>query len=469
MINKTTIKTSLSLKLFIIGFLIAILMIPTGMIAVLVNEREDRQEKAFREVSEKWGLEQSITGPVLTVPYKKVFESTIGNEKKVDEVLRYAHFLPKKLNVDGVINPEIRKRGIYEVVVYKTELEISGEFMAPDFLKWDIASEDIMHDKAFVSLGIPDMRGVKENIDLKWNDKKYAFKPGVETNDIFSSGVNSKVAIDKDDKAKKYNFSLKLVLNGSRDLHFTPIGKETNVKLASVWPDPSFQGAFLPNTHEITDQGFTANWKVLELNRNFPQSFLGALSGEPNAPMPQERFDKYAPTAMQYNNFSASDFGVRLLVVADEYQKTVRALKYSIMLLSLTFMILFFFEALNKKRVHPLQYILIGLSLSLFYVLLLSIAEHLGFDCAYFISVFSIVGLITFYSKSVFRVWKPAIIESLILIFIYGFIYIILQLEDYSLLVGAIGLFVILSIVMYVSRKIDWYNVNSAKDDKEIN
>ena len=462
-------KSSLSLKLFIIGFLIAILMIPTGMIAVLVNEREGRQEKAFREVSEKWGLAQSITGPVLTVPYKKTFTSTVGNEKKVDEVLRYEHFLPEKLNVDSIINPEIRKRGIYEVVVYKTELEISGEFLTPNFSKWEIAPEDIVYDKAFVSLGIPDMRGVKENIDLKWNDKEYAFKPGVETNDVFSSGVNSKVVINKDDKTKKYNFSLKLILNGSRDLYFTPIGKETNVTIASEWPDPSFQGAFLPNTHEITDQGFTASWKVLELNRNFPQSFLGTLSQEPNAPMLQERFDKYAPPAIQYNNFSASDFGVRLLIVADEYQKTVRALKYSIMLLSLTFLTLFFFEALNKKRVHPLQYILIGLSLSLFYVLLLSIAEHLGFNCAYFISVFSIVGLITLYSKSVFGIWKPAIIEALILFFIYDFIYIILQLEDYSLVVGALGLFVILSIVMYVSRKIDWYNINSAKEDKGVN
>lgn len=443
-------------------------MIPTGMIAVLVNEREGRQEKAFQEISEKWGRAQNITGPVLTVPYKKIFESMVGNEKKVDEVLRYTHFLPERLNVEGVVNPEIRKRGIYEAVVYRAELIISGEFISPDFSKWEIAPDDIMYDKAFVSLGIPDMRGVKENINLKWNNKEYAFKPGVETNDIFSSGVNSSVVVNKDDKAKKYDFSLKLALNGSRDLHFTPIGKETNVKLTSEWPDPSFQGAFLPNTHDINDQGFTASWKVLELNRNFPQSFLGALSRDSNVPMIQERFDKFSPPILQHNSFSSTDFGVRLLVVADEYQKTVRALKYSIMLLSLTFLVLFFFEALNKKRVHPLQYILIGLSLSLFYVLLLSIAEHLGFNCAYFISVFSIVGLITLYSKSVFKVWKPAMIEALILFFIYDFIYVILQLEDYSLLVGAIGLFVILSIVMYVSRKIDWYNINSAKEDKAI-
>jgi len=420
--TKTTLKSSLSIKLFIVGFLIAVLMIPTGMIAVIVNERENRQTDAFREVSEKWGRGQTVTGPILTVPYKKVTEQTVNGIKRIDEIIKYAHFLPESLNIDGRIIPETRKRGIYEIAVYSTELDLSGEFVFPDFSKWEIAENIIMYDKAFISLGVPDMRGVKENVSLKWNDKDYTFGPGIETSEVLSSGMSTVVLVDQNDRAKKYNFNLKLVINGSRDLMFSPIGRTTEIKLASNWTDPSFQGAFLPSNHTITDSGFEAKWKVLELNRNFPQSFLGSLNSSQNEMnnFEHDHFEKF-PAMLQNNSFGASNFGVRLLIPADEYQKTVRALKYAVMILALTFLVLFFFEALNKKRVHPLQYILIGLSLSLFYVLLLSIAEHLGFDASYFISVIATVGLISSYSKSVFGEWRPALIESLILIFIYSF------------------------------------------------
>lgn len=452
-------RNSLSLKLFVIGFLIAILMIPTGMIAVLVNERENRQADAIREVSEKWGYEQTVTGPILTIPYKKVYESDVNGQKKIDEVVQYAHFLPDTLRVEGSIDPETRQRGIYEVVVYGTDLTLSGEFSAPDLSKWEIAPDLVMYDKAFVTLGVPDMRGVKESVELNWNEESSSFTPGLETQDVLSSGMSALVKIDKEDKGKKYKYDLKLVLNGSRDLQFTPIGKVTEVKLTSAWVDPSFQGAFLPNTHEITDEGFKAEWKVLELNRNFPQSFLGSMPINQNSPTAYDPYNKYE-MAVQTGNLNSSNFGVRLLIPADEYQKTVRALKYAIMMLALTFLILFFFEAMHKKRVHPMQYILIGLALSLFYILLLSIAEHLGFNMAYWVSVLATVGLITLYSKSVFHSWTPALVESSILLFIYAFIFVILQLKDYSLLVGSLGLFVILAVIMYVSRKIDWYNLN---------
>src|SRR3989339_596146 len=329
-------KSSLSLKLFVVGFLVFILMIPTAMIAILVNERENRQSDAILEVSEKWGRKQMITGPILTVPYKKIYESMVDGNKI------------------------------------------------------------------------------------------------------------------------KYKYELNLVLNGSRDLEFVPIGRTTEVRLASTWTDPSFQGSFLPNKYNLNENGFSADWKILEINRNFPQSFLGTMTLDEGT---NTAFNKYEE-AIQVGGVQSSSFGVRLLVVADEYQKTVRALKYAIMILSLTFLILFFFEAINKKRVHALQYILIGLALSLFYVLLLSIAEHLGFDLAYWISVVATLGLIMFYSKSVFAAWRPAMIESLILFFIYSFIFVILQLKDYALLVGSVGLFVILAVVMYVSRKIDWYNLS---------
>jgi len=454
------LKNSLSFKLFIVGFLILILMIPTGMIAILVNERESRQQEAIFEVSEKWGRQQVITGPVLSVPYRKLSESNIDGVKKTNETIAYAHFLPESLMIDGAVFPETRQRGIYEIVVYNTDLSVSGEFSFPDFSKWDIASDLILYDKAFISLGIPDVRGIKENIALGWNNEKLLFQPGLETNDVLATGVNAGVKIKKEEKGKKYNYNFKLALKGSSDLEFAPIGRVTEVKLASSWQDPSFQGAFLPNNYEINSDGFKADWKVLEINRSFPQSFLGAISLNNEAQTLPVNIEKMSSIA-QVGGLHSNNFGVRLLIPADEYQKTVRALKYAIMMLSLTFLTLFFFEAMHKRRVHPLQYILIGLALSLFYVLLLSIAEHLGFNAAYLISVGATLGLITLYSKSIFSAWKPAIIEALILAFIYSFVFIILQLEDYALLVGALGVFVILAVVMYISRKINWYDTES--------
>jgi len=449
------IKSSLSLKLIMIGFLIAILMIPIGMIAFLAEDRESRQEEAFREISGKWGNEQTITGPILSIPYKDTIERTTSDGKVIDETIRYAHFLPEELQIKGIIDPTKRRRGIYEVVVYNANLEISGKFLALDFSKWDIAKDDILYEQAFVTLGISDTRGIKENLDLVWENEKYAFSPGVKTNDVVLLGINADINLNQNTNASQ-NFTITLSLNGSRDLYFSPLGRSTQVELRSAWSDPSFQGSFLPQSHTINDAGFMALWKVSELNRNFPQKFLGSVSAV--EPMMQPIYSEKMPAISQAGTISQSNFGVRLLVLADEYQETVRALKYAIMLIALTFLVLFFYEAMREVRVHPLQYILIGLALALFYLLLLSISEYLGFKTAYLISALTIIGLITLYSKSIFKTWRPALLEALILVFVYGFIFVILQLEDYSLLVGSLGLLGILSLVMMVSRKIDWYN-----------
>ncbi|MCU0679409.1 MAG: cell envelope integrity protein CreD [Planctomycetes bacterium] len=454
---KNSFKFSLSWKLFVVGFMIAILMIPTGLIAILVNERSNRQEAAFQEVSEKWGYEQIITGPVLSVPYKVVSESIVNGQKKIEETVHYAYFLPDTLHIAGTVSPETRQRGIYEVAVYNTALTITGEFSAPDFSPWEIAPEMVQNDKAAISLGIPDMRGIKENINLLWDKKPYSLAPGLPANEVLGSGASAKVAVEKNNKTKKYEYSLNLALNGSRNLSFSPLGKTTSVQLSSAWPSPSFQGAFLPVNYTLGDDGFKAEWKVLELNRNFPQSWLGSLNNYAGSGPVAPVYDEGVKPASITGGFYSGNFGVTLLVPADEYQQTTRTLKYAVLALALTFLVLFFYEAIKRQPVHPLQYILIGLALALFYVLVLAISEHLGFDWAYAIATAATVGLIALYSKSVFGAWKPAGVESLILLFIYGFIYVILQLEDYSLLVGAIGLFVILATVMYVSRRIDWY------------
>jgi len=250
---------------------------------------------------------------------------------------------------------------------------------------------------------------------------------------VVDSGVSVKVPAT----GLSNTFSLELNLNGSQGLNFIPLGRETNVNLASNWASPSFKGVFLPDSREVTDNGFKADWKVLHLNRNYPQEWAG------NAP----------------SSVGESAFGVELLIPVDEYQKSMRSIKYAIMLIALTFLIFFFVEVLNSRRIHPIQYILVGLALCIFYLLLLSISEHLNFNKAYIISSIATILLITAYTKTVFKSNRLTSLQSLVLVILYGFMYLLIQLEDYAILIGSIGLFIVLAIVMYISRKIDWYNI----------
>ncbi|MCK4664699.1 MAG: cell envelope integrity protein CreD [Bacteroidales bacterium] len=433
-------KYSAIIKIISIAFIILLLLIPTGLIRSLVREREATQQEAIWEVSSKWGNSQTITGPIITIPYISYIR---GEKNEIIKIKSYAHFLPEELNINGKISPELRYRGIYEVIVYESELHFNGKFNYPDLLEMNIPIENVLFDEAYISIGIPDMRGIEENINVTLNDSVYSVNPGVESNDIIVSGVSTKIKINKKAEIKEINFNFDIYLNGSDALFFTPVGKETNVNLSSTWNNPGFNGAFLPDERNVDDNGFSAKWKVLHLNRNYPQQW----------------------TENNYN-ISESTFGVNLLLPVDAYQKSMRSAKYAVMFISLTFLIFFFIEVLNKKRIHPIQYILVGLALCVFYTLLLSLSEHIGFKFAYLIAAISTVTLITLYSKSIFKEKNLTILMGGILTVLYFYIYILLQLQDYALLLGSIGLFVVLAIVMYLSRKVDWYSTGIKNGQK---
>jgi inner membrane protein len=432
------IKNSITIKLISIAILILIMLIPTNMIESLIQERQYTMDNAVAEVSSKWGNAQTITGPILTVPYKAYKKAEDG---KVIEVTDYAHFLPEKLNINGSLKPEMRYRGIYEVVVYNTKLSFNGNFNSPNLRDWNIPENQIIWKDAFIGIGIPDMRGIEQKIVLKWNEQSLSFNPGVDSKDIVESGVSVKIPLEVNDTAKTYSFSFDISLNGSGDLDFIPLGKETNVQLQSSWTTPSFDGSFLPDKREINEKGFSATWNVLHLNRNYPQQWRNA----------------------EYN-VGSSFFGVKLLVPVDEYQKTTRSAKYAVMLIALTFLLFFFSEVLNKKRIHPVQYLLVGIALCVFYTLLLSLSEHISFNMAYIVSSIAVIGLITIYCLSIFNNKKMSGLMCLILIILYAFVFTILQLEDYSLLMGSIGLFIVLAIIMYLSKRINWYSPNAGEE-----
>lgn len=436
------IKQSISLRLFTIGILILLMLIPVSMVESLIQEREYRQTEAISEVSEIWGKKQTLSGVVLTVPYRsisKVYDASNKNEVKIVETKEYIHFLPENLQISGNVYPKVRYRGIYEVIVYNSKIHVQGNFNRPNFDTWKIDSSLILWDEAFLSIGLTDLRSIQEDVAIQWNGEKYAFSPGVECSDVIDNGISTKISLNGTKNIMDNNtFNVDLNFNGSTDLSFIPLGKTTTVDIQSGWQDPSFMGAFLPDHRKINDKGFKAQWKVLHLNRPFPQQFRGPVSG-----------------------LNDSSFGVSLIVPVDEYQKSTRSAKYAVIFIILTFTFFFFIQVINGLRIHPIQYIIVGLALCVFYTLLIALSEHIPYALAYLISSLSIIGMITLYARSIFNNRKLTWILCLMLTCLYLFIYSIIQMEDYSLLMGSIGLFIVLSTIMFLSRKINWYAIKN--------
>tara|TARA_R110001599_G_scaffold84130_2_gene226614 strand:+ start:10622 stop:11983 length:1362 start_codon:yes stop_codon:yes gene_type:complete len=435
-------RNTVMIKAVFIAIITLLLLIPAAMISNLVYERQNTKNEAINEIGEKWGKEQTLTGPFLTIPFTKHIKRYSPKDSTDIWIERtdYLNMLPENLNVSGSIAPEKRYRGIFEVIVYNSDIYLDGDFSTLNIKDFDIESKDLHLDNAFLSIGISDLRGIEEQIDLKWGENTKVFNPGTITTNIISSGINAplNISVNSNGDILSEPFAFNLKLKGSEYLRFVPVGKITDVELKSDWNTPSFDGAFLPDHRTVSDSGFVANWNILHLNRNYPQAWLNSE-----------------------HRVQESAFGVDLLLPVDNYKKSERSIKYAILFIGLTFLVFFFIEIINKKRVHPIQYILVGLALCLFYTLLLSISEHSTFNFAYLISSVLTIGLISAYTKTVLKSNSLTGLMSGILTILYLFIYVIIQLEDYALLMGSIGLFIILALVMYFSRKIDWYEINN--------
>jgi len=401
------------------------------MILDLIGQRQHTAEESSREVMQSWSADQTVRGPMLTIPYFE--QTTDSNGKEINNEKEF-YLLPENLKIDGQIFPEKRKRSIYETVVYESEMTIAGHFDVSELNALKIHPEDILWEKAKILVAVHDLRGINNRIEFAWNDSVYAFSPGMENKLVGSTGISLPMPqLSQQDFPAHFQFSLNL--KGSESLNFAPLGETTEVTLHSAWNDPGFTGSFLPAEHAINKEGFTASWKVLDFNRNFPQ---------------QWKQDEYRVTD--------ADFGVKLITVADHYQKSSRAAKYGILVILFVFLSFFLNEIITKQKIHPFQYILVGFAVLVFYLLLLSISEQLGFNLAYLISALSVLIMILLYSRTFLKTWLYAFIQTLILTFSFGFIYVLMQLETYALLAGSIGLFVVLALTMFVTRKINWYS-----------
>jgi inner membrane protein len=443
----------ITLKALIIVAMILLLLIPVAMLQSMIRERMEYQTEVEAEIGTTWGGPQTVTGPVLALPWERTVSD--GNKSYLEKGTAY--FLPEALDVEGTVDTEVRSRTAHKVLLYKSALAFSGRFTPPDAASLGLAPGDVRWNEASLYVGITSLQGVQSSLAIEWGGANCAAAVPVDNGQLAGPGFSVRVPVaPAAEGAGDIPFRFTLALNGTGSLRFVPVGRETTARLRSPWETVSFSGNYLPAERSLTD-GFSAGWKVFDFNRGYPQAWLD---------------DRYALEKSEYGSRSGeyaftspvlrSAFGADLRFPLDHYQLSIRSVKYAVMFIALTFFVFFLVELLSRRRIHPIQYLLVSCGLILFYGLLLAFSEHIGFGGAYLVSAAAIVSLISAYSASIFGKAAAALRMGLFLTALYVYLYVMLQLENMALLFGAVGLFVALAIIMYVSRKINWYRSDEA-------
>lgn len=418
----TTMHDTVSIKVLAIAIIGGVCFVASLFVMALAEERQNRAGETRSEIAEGWGKRETIVGPMLVadVPVTKGGQS----------YLEKAYVLPATLHYETILLPETRSRGIFTSVVYTSTIRVSGEFSPEDMQT--LTSKGIR--TAALALAITDTRGIEKQFDLNWNGTAFSFLPGPGFEIEESSGLHTMVPVSG---AIKIPFSFELQLKGSEGISIAPLGTETTLMIASSWPTPKFVGGFLPTSREITEDGFTSEWRLSSLGRSYPATWQG------------EETD--------FLRLTESAAGADLLVGIDTYDMVERTIKYAILFIVITFAAYFLFDVLAGVRVHPIQYLLVGSALALFYLLLLSLAEQIGFMLAYLISTAMIAFLVTAYSAFVLKSKRRALPIFSLLLALYAYLYFIIRLEDYALLAGSLFLFALLAAAMYLTRNTDWF------------
>jgi len=441
-------RQSTILKLLGVGGLILVLLVPLAMITGVLSERLQRRNQAVADITSSWGREQNVIGPVLGIPYQYRFKTVKEmpapdgklERREVEETATAtAYFLPEALVVSGDVQTQTLHRGIYDAAVFRAQMKLSGRFAVPDFTILKIDMKDVQWREAFVTIAVNDLRGTRENIVLDWAGNKRPLLPGSQVPG-YTTGATALLAIDRPIDGP-VEFSIPLDFNGSDGIFFAPFGVQNEVIVKSNWPDPGFRGAFLPAERSVRADGFDARWRVSYYGRDYPQQWSSRGGNE--------RFN----TKSVYD----SRFGAQFLSILDAYRYVERSIKYGVLFLVLVFTAFFLFEATAQQKIHPFQYLMVGAALCLFYLLLLSLSEFIGFSWAYLIAAAASTALITWYCRFFLGSGARTLMIGAGLGGVYLFLYITLRQQDYALLMGSIALFVVLTLVMYVTRKVDWY------------
>lgn len=427
----------LTAKLVVIGILGLALWVPTSIIGLLVKERADRRDEVVGEVSATWGRSQIVEGPVLSIPVLRWGEDVNGRPIKRTA---WIHQLPESLEISGTLEPEVRYRAIYEVVLYRGDLSLRGTFPPLDPARWGVRSEDVRWDRAVFTFGVSDPKGLRDVPGLVLDGAVVQLEPGAGRGP-FPEGLAAELNLvpAEGGEGAAIGFEIGVTLAGSESLHFLPVARATDVRLDARWPDPSFDGAFLPAERAVTEDGFEASWRVLSLHREVPQHWLV-----------EDGFD-----VSHGETLKGAAFGVRLLFPVDAYQRTTRTVKYSVLFSLLTLLGFFAVEVGGKTSIHPVQYMVIGFALCLFYTLLLSLSELVGFNPAYALASSVIVILISAYIHAIVCKRKLTALCAAVLAAVYGGLFVMLQLEELALLMGTVLLLVLCAVVMALTHRLN--------------
>ncbi len=422
------LSENILVKGVIVTILILAMLLPVPFIMNVISEREEYQRNTVKEVGDKFGGEQTLYGPFLKIPYAK-------NGK-----FFYSYLSPQNITVQGTLDKDIKKRGIYNVILYRAKLNHQAEFNTDSFAQLEPGAEYNWNSAELV-FAMSNLNGLNEDINFDINGTSLPSRMGKpidvgetrlnmqnSTEEVkFAEEITVPVSIPEN-KNVKVTFSVSL--KGAGKLNFVPVSKKTDIKINTTIQDLKFDGSVLPDSSDFSGKTRTIIWK-------FPTK------------IPAQVWD-------DLSNLAGNKFGVEVLQSHDEYGKTNRVAKYAILFIGLTFVTFFFIEVINKLKIHPVQYVLVGLALSIFYLLLLSISEYIGFDKSYLISALATILLICWFIKGIVKKTQIMGIVFVVLALLYSYIFVIIQLDELALLAGSIGLFIILALLMYFSRKITW-------------
>jgi inner membrane protein len=422
-------------KVLGIGVLALLMTIPLMQVRELVSERQQLREGAIAQIAQGWGGQQVLGGPVLTVP--TLSQVAVAANQPPQTRAGSESMLADELKMDAVLDVQTRSYGIYTAPVFVSTVKLGAQFRVEDLAQFRHASNaQWQGSKAELRLPIGDLRGLQEVSELRINGKPARFDSSADRVGPWSNVV---VPIDLDALADQpIDVEITLKLAGTESLQLLPLARSTDVTMHAPWSDPSFIGAALPLEHAIDAKGFSAHWHMLDLNRSYGQHWTDA--------------DSDMSAALQ-----ASTFGVQLYQPVDVYQRNVRAGKYGLLFIAMTFVAFFLFEVLKRLRVHPVQYLLVGAALATFYVVLLALSEQIGFGPAYALAAAAVALLVGGYAMAVLRARRAGLLLGGVLGLIYAMLYGLIAAEQYALLIGALVLLAMVGLMMYLTRRIDWY------------
>ena len=453
-------ERSPAFKLFLAILVAAALAIPIFMVWFQVYDRRSQSEEATRSITAGWGGPQAITGPVLVIPYRaSATETVIEGGQSVTrsrEVTRELTLAPETADLSTELRPQIRKRSIYEAVVYDAAVRGTAAFSFPrDLNRIGVDPAQMDLSRAELRFGISDPRGIGPSPRVSVNGQQLRLQPGSGSSGGrgFFSWVDAS-ALATRQLAVSFNFDLR----GNEALSLAPQAGDSRWTVRSAWPSPSFGGDFLPSSRAVSDQGFNATYRIgnLALGRALVTTGdVGSNNVIERVP-PPSRTPAMATADTTTAGGPVQTAQISLIQTVDLYSKVDRSVKYGFLFVGFTFLALLMFDVIGGVRVSAVEYLLMGAALVLFFVLLLALAEVIGFTPAYILAAAAIAGLNTAYSAAVLGSWRRAAFIGGLLIGLYAVLYILLSLEAYSLLIGSLLLFAALAGVMYATRRIDW-------------